>query len=99
MNPDSDATPSSARNLDPYFEPRDMSCNWDLSELLSPEDNSNHKPVKPAEAHREERESEPHSPSGTSPADTSSKGTAPRWDPFPKPGTMPSKWDMSEFNR
>jgi hypothetical protein len=94
MNPDHDSSPPSARNLDPYFEPRDMSCNWDLSELLSPADNSNHKPSKPAEARRDEQQSEPHSP-----ADPSSNGTAPRWDPFPKPGTMPSKWDMSEFNR
>jgi hypothetical protein len=94
MNPDHNPTPQSARNLDPYFEPRDMSCNWDLSELLSPAGKSNHKPSKPVAARRDERESEPHSPTDAPPA-----SSAPHWDPFPKPGTMPSKWDMSEFNR
>ncbi len=71
--------------LDPFFEPRTMPANWDVSEIMSPaNDRSSRLPA----TSQPDQAAFSHEPEGD---------TLPEWqgNPFPKLRTFPSFWDFS----
>jgi hypothetical protein len=78
-----------------FFEPRSISTQWDLSELLEPSQ------LQPRQG-QATRQLGRSSPNGPSPASQDSDApehgkTDCEFEPFPEPRTMPSRWDMTEL--
>ncbi len=78
-----------------FFEPRSISADWDLSELLEPSPRQSH----PKQASWQAGQGTPgelHQPSQDPTLPEPWKMDC-EFEPFPEPRTMPSRWDISEL--
>ncbi len=79
------ASENGRAGLDPFFEPRTMPANWDVSEIMSP---ANERSSSLPDTGQPDDAASTHEPA---------EENFPEWqgNPFPKLRTFPSFWDFS----